>query len=145
MRAEKWKAAKSPLYRGSDDGPPGAPTPGAHRSIVRHVLYLEGPGRPTPYLSVTEDLPTAERFGHGSVWETSVTQATGARFRHIPRKELLQLLTGQGKGDAHWPRADEVAQARRYVEEHAEHLLDGDPIPPADAVAASHAAFARRR
>ena len=40
------------------------------------------------------------------------------------RTELLSLMKGNGKGKAKWPSAFEVMQARRYVEQWEEHLLD---------------------
>jgi hypothetical protein len=33
-------------------------------------------------------------------------------------------MKGNGKGKAKWPNAFEVMQARRYVEQWGEHLLD---------------------
>jgi hypothetical protein len=93
--------------------------------VVRHVLYLEGPGRETPYLSTSEQREVAERFAQaGGVWETSVAHANAEGIGHISRLELLGILRGNGKGAATWPNAFEVMQARRYVEQHAEHLLD---------------------
>jgi hypothetical protein len=141
----QWRQAKDPLFRGSDDGTPGSPDPAADASIVRHVLYLEGAGRPTPYLSTTEDLSTAERFGHGSVYETTAARAVTAGLGHLSRRELLGLLKGTGKGRASWHSAFEVAQARRYVEEHSEHLLDSTGLAPAAVSGAVSAALQRRR
>lgn len=100
--------------------------PTANKSIVRHVLYLEGFGRDTPYLSTTEDRAVAGRFAgkHGAIWATDAKKLRATEgTRHISRKDLLQLLKGKGKGDAIWTSAYEVAQARRYVEESREHLI----------------------
>jgi hypothetical protein len=66
--------------------------PGADTSIVRHILYLDGYGRQTPYLSTTERTEVAAIFGaRGRIW---------------------------------WPNAYEVLQAKRYAEQHFEHLFD---------------------
>jgi hypothetical protein len=87
-------------------------------------MYLEGPGRETPYLSTTEDHDVAEHFSCGLVWQTMVRIAQAESICHISRSELLQLMKGNGKGRAKWPSAFEVMQARRYVEQWGEHLLD---------------------
>jgi len=93
--------------------------------MVRHVMYFEGPGRETPYLSTTELRDVAERFAQqGGVWSTSVPNASASGVTHISNSDLLGLMKGNGKGAAKWSDAYEVMQARRYVEEHGEHLLD---------------------
>ena len=51
---------------------------------------------------------------------------------HIGRAELLKLLRGKGRGRARWSSAFEVMQARKYVEQWAEQLLDYGPIDAAD-------------
>ena len=43
---------------------------------------------------------------------------------HIDNKQLLSLLKGEGKGKGKWSNAYEVLQAKRYAEQHFEHLLD---------------------
>lgn len=142
MPQNKWKQNKSHLYRGDHRDVVSVPRPDADRSVVRHVLYLEGPGRETPYLSTAEQREVAERFAQaGGVWETSVTRAKAEGVRHISRLELLGLLKGNGKGVATWPNAFEVMQARRYVEQHAEHLLDFRET--SDAEAATKRIFVR--
>lgn len=50
-----WKMSKDPLFRGDAKNAVCVPNPGADDSIVRHVMYLEGPGRETPYLSTSEE------------------------------------------------------------------------------------------
>lgn len=121
----KWKASKDSLFRGDTAAAVRLPTPRADDSIVRHVLYLEGPGRETPYLSTTESRDTARRFaGSGAVWQTSVATAKANAVDHISNSELLSSLQGKGKGKAKWSDAYEVMQARRYVEQWSEHLLD---------------------
>ena len=43
-------------------------------------------------------------------------------------------MKGNGKGKAKWPNAFEVMQARRYVEQWGEHLLDFHGIQEPSAV-----------
>lgn len=126
MAESRWKQSEDPLFRGSDREAAGRPTPAADPSIVRHILYLDGYGRETPYLSTTESPEAARHFAHanGAVWRTMVARARRAGVGHRSRKELLQNLRGLGKGDAAWPSAYEVMQARAYVEQWQEHLLD---------------------
>jgi hypothetical protein len=125
VRARSWKQ-KDPLYRGDAAAAVAVPVPGANPSIVRHILYLEGAGRETPYLSASESLETAERFAGngGRVWSTTTAAARKRGVTHVGHTELLVLLNGKGKGKAKWSSAFEVQQARRYVEQHLEHLLD---------------------
>ncbi len=125
-KARVWKASKDPLFRGDCQEEVTRPVPAADRSIVRHVLYLDGAGRATPYVSTTESALVAERFAgkSGRVWETTVPKARSQGVDHRGRTELLSLLKGKGKGDCTWHSAFEVMNARRYVEEWQEHLLD---------------------
>jgi hypothetical protein len=127
-----WRSDEDPLFRGDVASGVQLPVPKADRSIVRHVLYLEGFGRPTPYVSTSESRDVAGNFAYpgGRVYTTRVPEWTLNRVRHISQAELCQLLRGSGKGDASWPRAFEVAQARRYVEEWAEHLADFRGVEP---------------
>lgn len=126
MAENRWKQSQDPLFRGSDRAAAGRPTPAADRSLVRHILYLDGYGRETPYLSATESGEVAHHFAHadGAVWKTMVARLRAAGVGHRSRKELLQNLRGYGKGDAAWPSPFEVMQARAYVEQWQEHLLD---------------------
>lgn len=126
MVRANWKSSRDPLLRGDASGGIESPAPKADRSIVRHVLYLGGAGRESPYLSTTEDAATARRFAgpRGTVYRSHVPAWRADGVKHRSRRELLQLLRGKGKGDASWSNAFEVMQARRYVEEHAEHLAD---------------------
>jgi hypothetical protein len=125
MPVKKWKRSKDPLFRGDHRDAVSVPNPVADGSVVRHVMYFEGPGRETPYLSTSERRDVAERFAQaGGVWEVSVPDAIANGVGHISNSELLGLMTGNGKGVAKWPDPFEVMQARRYVEEHNEHLLD---------------------
>ena len=136
MSGNKWKQSKDPLYRGDDVHAVTCPTPTADASVVRHVMYFEGPGRETPYLSTTERRAVAEYFSKaGSVWETSVPIAKSNGVKHISNRELLVLLKGKGKGSAKWNSAAEVMEARRYAEEHSEHLLDFRDVSNPSAVA----------
>jgi hypothetical protein len=87
-------------------------------------MYFEGPGRESPYLSTSEEYDLAENFSNGAVWQTLVKIAEAESVAHISRTELLSMMKGNGKGLAKWPNAFEVMQARRYVEQWGEHLLD---------------------
>jgi len=121
---KKWKLSKDPLFRGDAKDSVCVPNPDADDSIVRHVMYFEGPGRETPYLSTSEEYELAENFANGTVWQTYVKLAKKESVGHIGRTELLSLMKGNGKGKAQWPNPFEVMQARRYVEQWGEHLLD---------------------
>lgn len=121
-----WKQKKDPLYRGDRRDALAKPVPTANRSIVRHILYLEGYGRETPYMSASESREAAERFAcaDGHVYVAHVDSWSTLGVSHRSRKELLQLLRGSGKGDAQWHSAFEVMRAHQYVEEWQEHLAD---------------------
>ena len=126
MAGKKWRKSKDPLFRGDMKDCVRPPVPGADSSIVRHIMYLEGPGRETPYLSVTELEENAKHFAGktGAVWNTTVPTAESLGVEHMSHIELLSQLNGNGKGKAKWKSPFEVMQARRYVEQWAEHLLD---------------------
>ena len=125
MTAKKiWKSSKDPLFRGDAWDAVSVPTPDADDSIVRHIMYFEGKGRETPYLSTSENYAIAENFSDGAVWKTLVKTVKKESVGHISKSELLSLMKGNGKGKARWQNAFEVMQARRYVEEWGEHLLD---------------------
>jgi hypothetical protein len=133
--SKKWRMSKDPLYRGDAKDSVCVPNPRADDSIVRHVMYFEGPGRESPYLSTSEEYELADNFANGAVWETFVSAAKKESVQHISRAELLSLMKGNGKGKAKWPSAYEVMQARRYVEQWGEHLLDFREVDnPGDAV-----------
>jgi hypothetical protein len=117
MTTKKWKQSKDPLFRGDRKDGIGIPDPSADDSIVRHVLFLEGPGRRTPFLSTSEQYDLAEHFAQaGAVWKVYVMNAKKKNVKHISNSELLGLMRGNGKGKAKWPEPYEVMQARRYVE-----------------------------
>ena len=125
MTVRKWKQSRDPLFRGDRKNGVGVPTPSADASIVRHVLFLEGSGRESPYLSTSEQYDLAENFAQaGAVWNTYIKDAKAVGVGHISKSELLGLMKGNGKGKAKWPEPFEVMQARRYVEQWCEHLLD---------------------
>lgn len=126
-----WRASRDPLFRGDQRGGVQLPSPAADPSIVRHVLYLDGAGRPTPYLSTSEDREVAERFASrgGHVYVTLPRSWGALGVGHVSQTDLLQMLRGKGKGRAAWSSALEVMQARRYVEESAEHLADFAGLP----------------
>ena len=126
MAKLKWKGSRDPLYRGDYKGMIRRPVPSADDSVVRHILYLDGPGRDTPYLSTTEEEAVAKRFAgtKGAVWQTTVKKAKNLGVGHLSKTDLLSQLNGNGKGRAKWDSPFEVMQARRYVEQSSEHLLD---------------------
>lgn len=126
MAKDPWKLKRDPLYRGDRRGGVALPVPQADRSLVRHILYLEGHGRETPYLSSSESRSTAARFAgsEGSVYIGRPETWATVGVKQRSRKELLQLLRGKGKGDAQWHSAFEVMRAHQFVEEAEEHLAD---------------------
>jgi len=135
MSSKRWKQSKDPLHRGDHKSGVSIPIPSANDSIIRHILFLEGPGRETPYLSVSEQRELAEFFAlEGAVWHTFVKRANEHGVRHISMSQLLGLMKGNGKGQAKWPRAFEVMTARRYVEQWGEHLLDFREVSDAQSV-----------
>lgn len=121
-----WRQKADPLWRGDNAAGVSLPDPTADPSLVRHILFLEGAGRPTPFHSTTEDHAVAKYFAgsSGKVFQTGVARAAALKIKHISRLELLRLLRGKGQGRAAWSSPMEVMQARRYVEERLEHLLD---------------------
>ncbi len=96
----KWRAAKDPLFRGDKKERVCEPQLDADTSLVRHMLFWEGPGRETPYLSCTEQEEVAEMFAgeNGAVWITMLKKAKSLGVGHISKTELLTLLRGKGKG-----------------------------------------------
>lgn len=124
-RSGPWRQKKDPLWRG--DGTDGLQPvdPNADPSLVRHILYLGGQGRATPYHSTSEEHAAAQHFAGtgGRVYGTTVPRAQAKGIKHMPRVELLRLLKGKGQGPAKWSSALEVMQARKYVEQWSEHIL----------------------
>jgi hypothetical protein len=137
--SKKWKISKDSLFRGDAKNGVRPAAHGSDKSLVRHILFLDGPGRLTPYLSFSESEDIAGGFA-GKTGKTYVTVPNKWRdhgVKHRSRTELQDLLKGSGKGDAAWPDAFEVAQARRYVEEHLEHLGDFSDLPDQSSVDSS--------
>jgi hypothetical protein len=132
----KWKLSKDSLFRGDAKDGVRPASHGSTKSLVRHILFLDGPGRLTPYLSFTESDEIAGLFAgkNGRTYETLPREWQDHGIKHRPRKELQDLLKGSGKGDAAWPDSFEVAQARRNVEEHLEHLADFSELSDQQAV-----------
>jgi len=57
-----------PLFRGDASDEVSIPSPAADPSLVRHILYLGGYGRESPYLSTSAEHVLAARFaGAGRV------------------------------------------------------------------------------
>jgi hypothetical protein len=125
-----WSKRRDPLFRGDHSGGVSHPTPGAALSIVEHVLYLGGPGRESQFHSTTESSEFARHFAlpGGLVYKTSAPRAEAHSVVHIAQVELKRLLRGKGQGKAKWRSALEVMQARRYIEQWAEHLLDFEKV-----------------
>ena len=134
MAASSWKQKSGTLYRGDVKDGVALPVPDAEKSLVRHILYLEGYGRTTPYLSTSESKDTASHFAGttGHVYEGTPRTWPSQNVAHRSRRELLQLLRGKGHGDAKWNSAFEVLRAYQYVEEHLEHLADFSSTTPKD-------------
>ena len=139
-----WKM-RDPLFRGDSKLAVTPPVPSTRLSVVAHILYLGGHGRPTPYTSVTELEATAEHFAGraGAVWKTDVATAKHEAAGHISRDQLERDLKGTGKGRAKWTSAWEVAQARADVIRWSEHLFDWSGTPDEQAEAKMKATFRR--
>lgn len=144
MKSRPWRN-QDPLYRG-DGAAPELPDPSAKTSLVEHILYIGGRGRPTPFTSTTESEETAEYFAgpKGAVWVTDVRTATRERATHLPRKQLLQDLRGYGRGRAKWTSAWDVVQAASYVRQWSEHLLEWSSVDTSGIRTAFGNAFAKR-
>jgi hypothetical protein len=121
-----WRKNRDPLFRGDAADGLTVPEPDAGLSVVDHVLFIGGAGRETQYHSTTEVEDAARHFAasDGKVYKTSAPQAEAAGVVHISQTELKSLLRGKGHGKAKGSTALLVMQARRYVEQWAEHLLD---------------------
>ncbi len=106
----KWRAAKDPLFRGDKKERVCEPQLDADTSLVRHMLFLEGPGRETPYLSCTEQIENIIWLPHivdKLAWKhhvepTEVEKVLFHKFRkplyrkvqkgHIPGENLYAAL-----------------------------------------------------
>jgi hypothetical protein len=119
-----------PLFRGDQADAVSTPHPAADPSLVRHILYLGGYGRESPYLSTSSDESSASAFaaGGGRVWQTSGQRAEQLGTKHISQAELQVTLKSSKTGRARWPNARQRLQARLYVEQHSEHLIDFIPF-----------------
>lgn len=137
------EAEPTELLRGDSADGVAVPDPEATTPIVAHVLYLGGPGRPTPFTSTTESRETARYFAgkDGRVWETSGPGAEIYGASHIDHDRLLRDLTGRGKGRCKHTNAWEVKQAKAYVVQWSEHLLDWTGIDRSEARDRVRAAF----
>ncbi len=139
-----WRRNKDPLFRGDSAAGVSTPDPSSSTGIVAHILYLGGAGRRTPFHSASESEDTALYFAglDGKVYRTHVRVAEDHAVHHIGQQELLRVLRGKGFGRAKWGSALEVMQARRYVEQWAEHLLDFSDVPPEEAGRTAAALYA---
>ncbi len=131
------------LCRGDAKTGVAVPDPRASLRVVAHILYLGGPGRATQFTSVSEREDVAENFAgrHGKVWRTTLPSARSNHADPIPRLQLMRDLTGRGKGVCAWDDPWEVSQARVYVEQWSEHLLDWNRVAPEDIKGAIQRAF----
>jgi hypothetical protein len=119
-----------PLFRGDRADAVAMPDAAADPSLVRHILYRGGYRRATPYLSTSSSDHVAQRFAgrDGRVWRTSGAAAEAGGANHLSQKELDTILKASKRGRARWPNAHERLLARKYVELHAEHLIDFVPF-----------------
>ena len=124
-----WRKGRDPLFRGDDIHGVATPDP---RATIEHVLYLGGAGRATKFQSTTETEDVAAYFAGrtGKVYRTSAPRAASQGVAHLSQVELKGLLRGKGHGAAKSSNPLLVMQARRYVEQWAEHLLDFSGIHP---------------
>ncbi len=143
---DRRRTATETLFRGDSTDAVAVPDPASRTSIVEHILYLGGYGRETPFTSVTESEDAADHFAgsDGAVWLTAAPRATAAGAKHWSRRALLDNLRGFGKGRAKWRSAWDVAQARRYVAEWAEHLVDWSGVEAAEIGARIKTTFDKR-
>jgi hypothetical protein len=134
------------LLRGDQPDAVSVPDPNASNLLIRHILYVDGYGRQTPYLSTSELREIAELWG--VVWETPSSLASSHGATHIRKDELLSIIRVSRRGRAGWPRRLERLQAMRYVEDNHEHLLDYTAFrdrPAAELTDAVKKTFSRSR
>lgn len=126
MPAPRTRKPQATLFRGDHRDGVATPDPRAPDNVVRHILFLEGYARATPYTSTSSSRETAARFAgsSGRVWSTSPEHAAVQSAEHISNAELMQNLRGRGRGRRFKGSPSEVAQARVYAETTSEHLLD---------------------
>jgi hypothetical protein len=95
----------APLFRGDASDAVAQPNPLADPSLIRHILYLGGYGRESPYLSASGEESAAARFasGGGRVWTTSGALAESLGAKHLSQRELEATLKASKTGRASWP------------------------------------------
>jgi len=121
-----------PLFRGDGSDAVSVPNPAADPSLIRHILYIGGYGRESPYLSTSSEESSAARFAAGGrVWKTSGELAERLGAKHLSQSDLQTILKSATKGRARWNNAWQRLQARKYIELHAEHLIDFIPFKAA--------------
>lgn len=100
QKKKTWRKGRDPLFRGDRRDDPSVPDPGADSSIVRHILYLGGAGRLSPYHSASESPAVARYFAgdEGWVYSTTAARAEALSVTHIGRVQLLGLLIGTRQG-----------------------------------------------
>jgi hypothetical protein len=127
---QRTSKKEDPLFRGDRSDTVCVPAPGADPSLIRHILYLGGYGRESPYLSTSSEESIAAGFatGGGRVWKTSGQRAEHLGVKHLSQRELEAILRSSRKGRARWSNARQRLLAQKYVEQHAEHLIDFIPL-----------------
>ena len=132
------RSRQTDLFRGDSATGVAVPDPKAKTSIVDHVMYLGGRGRPTPYSSTTEDEDVADYFAgpSGRTWRVDAGKGKTRGVKHRSHASLVTDLRGYGKGAAKSTDPFLVAQARAYVIRWSEHLLDWSAVSASDVAAA---------
>jgi hypothetical protein len=118
------------LFRGDASEAVSVPNPAADPSLVRHILYLGGYGRESPYLSTSSEETSAAKFarGGGRIWKTSGQRAERLGAKHLSQDALLAILKSSTTGRASRRNTRQRLEARKLVELHAEHLIDFIPL-----------------
>jgi hypothetical protein len=83
-----------------------------------------------PTLSTSGNESSAARFaaGGGRLWKTSGELAERLGAKHVSLGDLQVMLKSSTTGRAGWSNTRQRLLARKYVELHAEHLIDFLPF-----------------